>query len=88
MKRMIIVLALMLGLYLVAADQAQRAHGFCVQAKGMPSSAIEARLGQHYEVRDGAHRYDPSWLYTTLYGGDIAVQYNRQWQALRVRCGR
>ncbi|PTY37931.1 hypothetical protein BGP77_15845 [Saccharospirillum sp. MSK14-1] len=87
MKFVVIALLMALGLYLSAASQAERAYDFCVQAKGLPSSAIEARLGKHYEVRDGLHRYDPTWIYSMMYNNDIAVQYNRQWRAMRVRCG-
>ena len=87
MKYLVLGLAMALGLYLLAASQAERAYDFCVQAKGLPSSAIEARLGKHYEVRNGVHRYDPTWIYAMMYNDDIGVQYNRQWRAMRVSCG-
>lgn len=86
MKFVVVALAVVLSLYLLAASQAERAYQFCLQAKGMPSSAIEARLGKHYEVRNGRHRYEPTWIYTMIYNTDIAVQYNRQWRATSVHC--
>ena len=49
--------------------------------------SIEARLGKHYEVRDGRHRYDPTWIYSAIYGDTIAVQYDSEWRALRLSCG-
>lgn len=87
MKYLILGLAMLLGLYLVAARQAQSAHEFCQQARGLPSSSIEARLGKHYEVRDGRHLYDPTWIYSAIYGDTIAVQYDGEWRALRLSCG-
>lgn len=87
MKFVVIALFAAFGLYLLAAEKSNLAHAYCLQAQGLPSSAIEARLGEHYEVRDGVHRYEPTWIYTVLYGDDIGVQYNRQWRAVRVRCG-
>jgi len=87
MKRILVVLLVLVGLYALAVSRANSAYQFCVQAKGLPSSSIEARLGKHYEVRDGVHRYDPTWIYTMIYNQDIGVQYNRQWRAMGVSCG-
>lgn len=87
MKFVVMALTMALAWYLLAASQAERAYQFCMQARGLPSSAIEARLGKHYEVRDGIHRYDPTWVYAMLYRHDIGVQYDRQWRAIRVNCG-
>ncbi|WP_108124095.1 hypothetical protein [Saccharospirillum mangrovi] len=87
MKIVVIALFAALGLYLLVAEKSSLAHAYCLQAEGLPSSAIEARLGKHYEVRAGVHHYEPTWIYTVIYGDDIGVKYNRQWRASQVSCG-
>lgn len=87
MKRILVLLLVLVGLYAAAFSRANRAYEFCQQAKGLPSTAIEARLGEHYEVRNGEHRYDPSWLYALLFSDDIGVRYDRNWNAISVSCG-